>query len=278
MNNVKIVGQMGLIYNIKQSFSKCKFPRFTIIVGDSGSGRKTISEKLANSIRATLITIETDAESIKNITKLVTSYHTPTMVLIPDADNLSSVAKNVLLKVTEEPPKDIYFVMTLKDKSNTLETLLSRATVLYMNKYSKNELKEYINQKRIVFDEEQIEIVLKTCRTPGDINLIAGYDIYYMWEYAKQVAENIGNVSIINAMNITKKLDVFIENGWNVSIFFRMLENHWLFLLKEDKSNKMNYLNYILVLGKYKQMLKTKSVDRKSTIDNLIIALHDIKT
>lgn len=46
-----------------------------------------------------------------------------------DAENISTVSQNALLKVLEEPPKSVVFVINCKEKTNLLDTVISRATV-----------------------------------------------------------------------------------------------------------------------------------------------------
>lgn len=48
--------------------------------------------------------------------------------IIKDVDNISAQSQNALLKILEEPPKYILFILTCLQKSALLETVLSRIT------------------------------------------------------------------------------------------------------------------------------------------------------
>lgn len=50
-----------------------------------------------------------------------------------DVDNISAVSQNALLKILEEPPKSVVFVLNCKGKAHLLDTIISRATVFYTN-------------------------------------------------------------------------------------------------------------------------------------------------
>lgn len=52
------------------------------------------------------------------------------MVLITDADQMNTQAQNALLKELEEPPQKTFFVLTARDRSGLLPTILSRCRTL----------------------------------------------------------------------------------------------------------------------------------------------------
>lgn len=49
-----------------------------------------------------------------------------------DVDNISAVSQNALLKILEEPPSRVVFVLNCKSKTHLLDTIISRATVFYV--------------------------------------------------------------------------------------------------------------------------------------------------
>jgi DNA polymerase III gamma/tau subunit len=54
--------------------------------------------------------------------------------IFDDADNMQATAQNALLKVMEEPPEGVYFILTAKNKTVFLETILSRVTSIGLKK------------------------------------------------------------------------------------------------------------------------------------------------
>ena len=63
------------------------------------------------------------------------------VIILHDADNISSVSQNALLKILEEPPAHAVFVMTVKQKSHLLDTIISRVSVLLCDEEVENENK-----------------------------------------------------------------------------------------------------------------------------------------
>jgi len=51
--------------------------------------------------------------------------------ILKDAQNMTPEAQNALLKSLEEPPRAVYFILTVKDPSSLLETVRSRCALFY---------------------------------------------------------------------------------------------------------------------------------------------------
>lgn len=112
-----------------------------IIEGDYGSGRLTLSHEISTQLNATEIIAENTIDSVRQVIKNAYTITSPVVYIFRDCDGMSLAAKNSLLKVVEEPPNKAYFIMTVRDKSNMLPTIISRATVLTMSPYTQDELK-----------------------------------------------------------------------------------------------------------------------------------------
>lgn len=54
--------------------------------------------------------------------------------LLPDADKMLIPAQNAFLKVLEEPPQNILFLLTCENAQNLLQTIRSRVTVFVLDK------------------------------------------------------------------------------------------------------------------------------------------------
>ncbi len=74
--------------------------------------------------------------------------------LLHNVQNMTAQAQNALLKIVEEPPKSVYFVMTCENKSTLLPTLLSRVAVLTVD--GKDEEASDMRQKA----KEALDILL----------------------------------------------------------------------------------------------------------------------
>ncbi len=74
--------------------------------------------------------------------------------IIRDAEKLRAVCQNILLKIIEEPPDHVYFILTASDKSELLPTVLSRMTVLGIPECSRSECHKALADMGSFSDED----------------------------------------------------------------------------------------------------------------------------
>ena len=141
------------------------------------------------------------------IREIINTAYTATDAIvyhIQNADNMRAEAKNALLKITEEPPKNAYFVMTIQNDSSLLATLKSRAQVLRAEPYTKEELKQYAQEKYP--DDNWTDLLMNIVSTPYDIDVMSIYDKTAFIEYVNLVIDNIGTVEPANAFKSANNL------------------------------------------------------------------------
>jgi DNA polymerase-3 subunit delta' len=68
------------------------------------------------------------------------------VVLIKQADSMSTEAQTALLKTLEEPPKGTVFILTVSSEQSLLPTIRSRASKLVVFKPSQDQLIEYFSE------------------------------------------------------------------------------------------------------------------------------------
>ena len=81
-----------------------------------------------------------------------------------DVDNIATVSQNALLKILEEPPSSVVFVMNCKSKTHLLDTILSRATVFYVGESEQNDEEDLSTAFEIINTavfESEMELLIK---------------------------------------------------------------------------------------------------------------------
>lgn len=213
-----MIGQKTIIQTIDKLIETEALPHFIILTGSIGSGRKTIARYIGDKLgNATEIAINVDSirDMIDNSYKIVNRA----VFIIPDADMMSLPAKNALLKVTEEPPNNAYFIMTLEDPYNTLQTIRSRGTIFPLQNYSQVELTEFIET---LDKDADVDSVLKLAQTPGEIEELIKYDIDEFYEFVELVIDNIADTQLANSFKIADKLALSKDSeGYDIKLFLR---------------------------------------------------------
>lgn len=268
-----MIGQTQLQSRIGRLIENGTFPRFSIFVGPRGCGKKTFIREVINDLTNGFfvevgIRVDDIRELISNAYRVqstaITTY------FISDADNMSNAAKNALLKVTEEPPNNAYFIMTLEDENNTLETIRSRGTVFHMDRYTPDEILEY---SKTVFGMEKLDSgtrqkIIDLCETPGDVNILNKCGLYEFYDYVKLVVDNIAEVSTANAFKIPSKVALKEDaEGYDLKLFLKAFMKVCF---------EMGRYNGIYTTSKYLRQLKIKGVNKQMLLDNWLLEIREL--
>lgn len=179
-------------------------PHFIVIVGPHGCGKTMLTQYLANKMKCMYAVSDIKVDAIREIINTAYTATDAIVYHIQNADNMRAEAKNALLKITEEPPKNAYFVMTIQNDSSLLATLKSRAQVLRVEPYTKEELKQYAQGKYP--DDNWTDLLMSVVSTPYDIDVMSIYDKTAFIEYVNLVIDNIGAVEPANAFKSANRL------------------------------------------------------------------------
>ena len=272
-----MVGQIELKKKIMAQIENNTFPRFSILVGQSGSGKKMMCGFISTHLNAYLYNCGIGVEDIRRMIAEAHRVSANMLFVIPDADKMSPAAKNALLKVTEEPPQNAYFVMTLSDVNNTLNTIKSRGTVYYMDNYSVDELYEYSrNVTNYTLHDDEFDIIRNICETPGEINILLGDDkcgVLDFYNYVEKVVDNIAVVSGSNAFKIGDKI-AFKESDekkFDLKLFWKSFMTICVRRLKEDP---FMYSAGVRITSKYLQELRITGINKQSTFDMWLLEIR----
>ena len=110
----EFIGQNKAKLLISEWKSRDSFPHFMLIVGEEGSGRKTISRFISKELDCHLeLRTDLSAGSVRQLIDIAYRTMSKILYVIPNADTMSIQAKNLFLKFTEEPPENAYIILTL---------------------------------------------------------------------------------------------------------------------------------------------------------------------
>ena len=268
-----MIGQNKLKKIIENQVLKNNFPRFSIIVGDRGSGKKTLC-KYINEALNVFWCFEPDnkVETVRNV--IAESYKrvSPTCYVFTDVDNMSVSAKNALLKVTEEPPNGAYFIMTVTNLDNVLPTIKSRASIYYMQPYSKEELATYYHDYAEDRKADEREVVLRLCNNPGEIDLLCKNGAVALSEFAEKVVDNVAETSGANAFKIANSISFKDgEDGFDFELFMRAFRNICTSRLQQDRDR---YIIGVHLATMCISQMNITGINKKALFDIFILDIR----
>jgi DNA polymerase III subunit gamma/tau len=214
----EVIGQELVKSVLQNAVIKNKIKNGYLLSGSKGVGKTTIARIFAslindyqNNSEAKIDVFELDAASntgVHDIIDLIEEARTPPMVgkykiyIIDEVHMLSKSAMSAMLKILEEPPDYLVFLLATTNPEKLLPTVLSRLTKLSLNNHTIADL--FANLRRIA-DLEKLKIddaslKLIASRASGShrdaINLLETIASYELEEYSfKEVVGLLGLVS-----------------------------------------------------------------------------------
>jgi replication-associated recombination protein RarA len=271
LNRNDIIGQQQLLDRIDSLINSNNFPRFAIIVGPQCAGKKLIANYISDHLSCMFVPSSIKIDSVRDV--IDSSYQVMNKVcyMFADADDMSISAKNALLKVTEEPPLNSYFIITLKNIENMLPTILSRGTQFFLQPYTDNELYMYGNNKSFMLED----ITTKMCSTPGEIDMIIRYGEEQFLSFADSVLDNIGKANISNVLKLSNNFAIKKDDSkYDINLFLHCIMALCLERYKNNADKRYNLLcvNTCNVLSEF----HTSSVSKLAVLDKWLIMANDI--
>lgn len=260
-----IIGQKKLLDFIdKQNLST--LPRTIMLEGESGSGRHTICNYIADKFNLELEDISDTLtyDKIEEINLRIRPY-----IYIIDASKLTVKNENTILKFLEEPLKNAYVIVICDNKYDLIETIRNRCYVLTLAKYSQIQLEQFITLP------EHARIITTICNTPGDIIKLQTYPIKDMLDLGIKIYEKIHNASFANTLTLSNNIAFKNEKDkYDFMIFMRAL----LYVSKTRVlNNAPNSVNEYLLTKDYYQRAFVRHVDKKALFENFLIALKKMR-
>lgn len=259
---------------IQDLLTRSSLPHFIVLVGANGSGRLMVIRECLSSSFDIFYISEVTADAIRDTIDVAKkNAGVRSLYVFHHADTMSTNAKNAMLKLLEEPPKDAYFIMTLEDVNNTIPTILSRAIVYSMDAYTERELSEYALVKYGVKNKLLEEI----CTNPGEIDVLVNrIDDFY--GYVKKVVDNIDVVSGSNSFKIGLRLALDSSDSddkYDLSLFWHGFSYECMRRVIDNlgKANQ-KYVRGVIITSTYIQSLRINGVNKLMAFDNWLLSIR----
>jgi len=278
----EVVGQEMAKKILENSLKYNRIKHAYLFSGPKGVGKTTLARIFANELNQTrtnpeanLDIIELDAAShtgIDDIRLLIESAQTPPMsgkykiFIIDEVHMLSKSAMNALLKILEEPPSYLIFLLATTNEEKLLPTILSRLTRLKLTTHSEtdivNRLAYITQQEGMIIDQEALRTIAK--RSHGSqrdaINLLETLFGYNLDKYTNhEVYQLLGLVP-------TETLQHLADNLVNANLISPELINE----IETSGIDGQELLSQLL------ELVLDTSLSGQSQWDRLILALAEV--
>lgn len=268
-----MIGQSKIITWVQNN--RDNFPHFIVFVGPRGSGKRTLCKTVSNILSCVYSECEINVGTVREV--IDTSYQSQTKVMycFADADTMRQEAKNAMLKITEEPPENAYFCLTVCDDNSLLDTIKSRAYVFNMENYNEEQLQTFYEISNISgVKKEDEELIAKICTTPGDVIKLASYGTEF-YNYVGLVYDNIAEVEPANAFKSASKLALKDDKGYDLALFFKTFVQYCLAnIIVGDDDKVIQNCDGIIVTQECLRKVDKLGVNKQQLYDSWVFEIR----
>ena len=159
--------------------------------------------------------------------------------IFEEADNrMSAIAQNSFLKLLEEPPQNVYFIMLCENAQKLLITILSRCTVIKLKSEAKFDETSVSDAKTIVngilssreydlllatnalCDKERADEILSVVKLilRDGLAIVSGADAVFDKELGRKIATRLTRSRIIEMIELTENSKLKIKQNININL------------------------------------------------------------
>lgn len=270
-----MIGQEKILELVKTLVEKGTFPKFVMLQGARGWGKKQLTIEIAKIMGIDLVTFENKVDDLRECIKLAYEQTSPILYVMTNGDTMSVAAKNSILKLIEEPPANAYIILLVENEETILPTIRSRAFALKMDEYSQNDIKTYLTTKDNAFTQEETEKIITICNCPGEVNLLLNSENADILELVDKLLDNIDKVTLSNLLKISKKFKTTDSSeGMDINLFLNCTQYHLFNRYLKSKDIRC-YKAYIEIINARKAM-RTNTTNKLYTLDNLLTEMWKI--
>ena len=250
-----------------------KVPKFFIIQGSKGSGKKELANYFAEKMNLPKMYFEPNIDGVRDMITMAYTQNYPILMVLPDCDKLSIAGQNSLLKIIEEPPKNTYIIVTT-NSDILLPTIKSRGNTILMEDYTVEELTEFAKD---IKQDTDLDIKLQVVTNPGELLILSTQNFAAIRTCCENILNNISKANIGSTLKITSKLcltekDKDNKDLFDLSLFMNTLSYVFYNAYLNDKTQKY-YKSFDIIL--HAKKLLSKNLNKQYILDNMLLKLRE---
>ena len=294
-----VLGQDRVVNVLKNQVKSGQISHAYLFAGERGCGKTTCAKIFAKAINcldpvdsspcgkcencksieeeSTMDIVEMDAASNRRIDDIrnlkETVVYPPNnlkykVYIIDEAHMITREAFNALLKIMEEPPSHLVFILATTEIEKIPKTILSRVQKFEFNKISRDDIIKQIdiilNDRKVSMRDEAKDLIVKKAKGAMR-DALSILDQVLSIEKDEFLLKDIENIlGVVNFESLDKLVDnIFSYNQKDsLEILFKMKENN-----KDDRDILDGLIAYLRDLMVYKTSLNKKYVENLDYID-----------
>ena len=269
-----MIGQRELLNKIDAQIERNKFPKVSILIGEQGSGRKTLANHIAKKLNVMLAIINPTLDEVVETHNAV--YNDISAVYVfSNCDYMPNKAMDILRSMIENLPDDVYFILTCESLDNIFPEIKSMSVTYMMEPYSDEDKCDWLYENEVNdLTEDDEEFLLETASNIGEVKQMCYIDIKSFKEYVKSVLDTLASNSDI-PHEIGSEIDFYGESDkFPIRLFWRAFIAICGDRLQSQKDSLM-YCRFIAITGDSIQELVNKDSNMKEVFESWVNQIRE---
>ena len=261
---MNIIGQTKILSRIATYYSMQSLPKTLMFIGPSGCGKHLVAKYVAETFKLDYKEINEDVSN----TELEDYMHSTLDTLyVINLNNFTEKQQNTFLKITEEPSKSVYFILTANSEAGVLPTILNRCIKYIFEPYTKAQIEQITNTT-------VNDLAFKIFQTPGKLLNLTEQSFNDVMGLANTVVHSINRATYPNALVVSTKINYKdLYNKIDFDLFFDAVE----YLALEDYVNNKTEqsLTVFKTTNQFKQYATQQNLIKEILMINYLTTLWE---
>lgn len=270
-----MIGQRELLKKIDGQIERGKFPKVSVLIGEKGSGRKTLARHISRKMNEEnvtsfdVITVVPTLQDINETYKYLKNGFTGFCIFdnfdfVPDSAEYTLIS---LLEYTKSEFKDIYFIFTCEDFENLPQKIKDNAVSYSLEPYYDDDKFDFLYKMGINnLNRDDEEFVIDTASNLSDIESLCALDIRDFKKYVNFVLDNLVSDAFIPSANASKIAFNEEDDKFPMRIFLKAFMTICGDRMRIE-GNSLMYCRFIAITGDTLQRMIGDSSDNKKVFD-----------
>lgn len=251
-----VVGNSSTVLSIRGLIAKKAFPHSILLHGPSGCGKTTLARIIRTELGcADMDCTEVDSGTFRGIDTAralrESTLYSPQggdclVIIIDEAHKLTNEAQNALLKVLEDTPSHVYFMLLTTDPNKLIKALQTRLTPFQVNPLSDLEIARdilwpVITKRKLPVDKTVAKSIAMMCQGSPRAALVALQRVAALPKEQQAKAAEEAILAVDKAGNLARLL--LDGKGWKeIALFLKATE-------EEPERLRRGVLGYITAVA-----------------------------
>ena len=269
-----MIGQRELLGKIDAQIERGKFPKVSILVGEQGSGRKTLANHIAQKMGVMMALVGPTLDEIAEIHNVI--YNDISVVCIfQNFESIPNKAMGIFKLMIEDMPDDVYFIISCENLDEIPIEIKSRAVTYIMDSYSDDDKNDWMYENDIEgLSEEEIEFILDVASNLGEVKRLCSMNIASFSKFVNETMDGILD-NTQNTHEIASKIDFY---GGDALFPFRLFLRAFTAICgdrTQTEDNPLLYCRMIAITGDALQEIAGVDSDYKAIFESWLEQIRE---